>query len=108
MTDFTTKNKLSFVAGDVFEVYFKLENIDNSQIKEVVFTCGDKGIEATCEYSEDEEAYCLRLESSETAELEAGIATYDLTIKFLDEQYFTAVYENALNILPKRNKLSEV
>ncbi|MGN1060146.1 MAG: hypothetical protein ACI4QN_00285, partial [Candidatus Coproplasma sp.] len=101
-------NKLSFIAGDIFEAYFKLENIDKSLIEEVVFTCSAKGVQATCEYSEDEEAYCLRLESAETAELETGIANYDLTIKFLDGQNFTAIYENALNILPKRNKLNEV
>lgn len=108
MTDFSKENGITLIAGDILEVYFVLENIDHEQVEEVIFTCADKGIQNVCEYSEEDDGFCLRLDSEETRELECGMATYDLTIRYADGNDFTAVYENALNILPKRNKVSEV
>lgn len=107
MTDFSKSNNLLLIAGDILEVYFSFENIDVSSIEEVIFICAEKQIEATLEYSSTEQAYALRLESEDTADIEPGIASYDLTIKFADGNYFTAVYENALNVLPKNNRLSK-
>lgn len=108
MIDFSKENGITVIAGDILEVYFLLENIDNEQVENVIFSCADKGIEVVCAYSEEEKGFCLRLESEDTAALECGLVTYDLTIKYPDGNYFTAVYENALNVLPKRNKVSEV
>ena len=99
---------ISCIAGDVLEVYFTLENIDNEQIEEVIFSCSDRGLEISCLYDEDEDAYAMRLGSAETALLTSGISNYDLTIQFVDGNYFTAVYNNAFQILPKGNKLSGV
>lgn len=108
MNDFSKDNAITIIAGDILEVYFVFENIDSTQIESVVFTCADKGIEAVCEYSAEEEGFGLRLNSENTALLESGLATYDLTIKYSDGNYFTAIYENALHVLPKHNKVSEV
>lgn len=99
---------ISCVAGDVLEVYFTLENIDAEQIEEVIFSCSERSLEVSCHFIDDEGGYAMRLDSVETALLTSGISDYDLTVKFVDGNYFTAMYNNAFQILPKGNKLSGV
>lgn len=101
-------NGITVIQGDILEVYFALENIPSDNIDKVFFTCKCKGIDAECEYSEEEDGYCLRLESEETRDLPAGVSTYDLTIRFTDGNDFTAVYNGAFSVLEKRNPVSEV
>lgn len=105
MAEFLNECNISVIQGDVLELYFIIENIDKEQIEQVFFTCNEKGIQVELEYSEDEQGYALRLESADTSELEVGLSSYDLTLKFADEGYFTAVYEGIFDVLPKKNKV---
>lgn len=96
---------ITTVCGDILEVYFCFEGIERENIASVFFTCAEQDIQVELPYSEEEEGYRLRLESTATSELKPCVSRYDLTVRFTDENDFTAVYNGIFNALEKFNKV---
>lgn len=98
---------LSFYVGDVFEVWFKLNNVDRAAVSEVCFTCRGMGICVHLPYSSLRDGYCLRLTSDFTQELPTGVFYFDLTAELIDGNRVTLIYDGVLTVYKKINKLCE-
>lgn len=98
---------ISLYAGDVLEVWFKLNSIDRLAVNELCFTCKKLGICVHLPYASYQEAYCLRLDSDCTIKFPAAVCYYDLTAELIDGNRLTLIYDGILTIRKKTNKLCE-
>lgn len=89
--------------GDVFEYYFKINHVAPQYIKKVMFL-SDKGkLYVELPYYEKQGGYCLRLGSDITKNFEPVIASYDLTVEYVNEQKETLISDGLFAILKNRN-----
>lgn len=102
------KYDISFYAGDVLEVWFRLNEVDTEAVSEICLSCADLGICVHLPYSTQKGEWCLRLESDFTARLPAKVCYYDLTANLIDGNRVTLIYNGLLTVRRKNNKLCEV
>lgn len=107
MAEICKKRDVMVIQGDVLEVYFELNGIDSSIVKNVYFTSEKANLNLVLPYSQEHKAYCLRLVSSCTAHINPVICNYDLTVEFVDGNRITVLHECCFAILKKRNFIEE-
>lgn len=73
-------------------------------IKEVIFSCAEQGIVKRCT-KVDDNLYYLEISSEETKEFVPKICSFDITLRFYDGEIVTALFQNKLQVLRKRNKI---
>ena len=74
------------------------------EIKDVFFSCKDENISKKCTKI-DENLYFLDISAEKTKLFVPKIASFDITLQFIDGRVVTKVYQNKLQILKKRNKI---
>lgn len=102
-----TGNEISFVKGDLLEIYFAIEDLDVAYIAKVYFSCVGAKILCELPYSEEQESFCLRFPSKISEEVKPGFYTYDLTLELVDGSNLTVLHNEDFVVLKKKNTLSE-
>lgn len=95
--------KIAIVQGDSYTREIEFEGIDLDLIDKIFFASIELSI---CKVLEkDDNLFRIHLSSDETMKLETGTFDFDLTIKFVDDQYRTIQYRSIITVLEKVNKV---
>lgn len=101
---------LEIIQGDTFcaNIVFKTDGqeIDHSVIDNIYFTSKDLNIQKVLIYDDIQDKWQLFLSSQETSIFKVGVFTFDLTIKWLDNEIKTPVYQSSVRICKKNNEVN--
>lgn len=96
---------IRLVQGDEFSLDLNIIGGDEIQeITEVVFSCSEEHIVKHCTKINDS-LYYLQISSEETKDFIPKIVSFDITLRFTDGETVTAIFQNKLEVLKKRNKI---
>ena len=96
---------IRLVQGDELSQDLNVTGGDEVQdIEELIFSCAEQNIIKNCTKI-SENLYFLQIPSEETKTFIPKIASFDITLKFNDGEILTAIFQNKLEILKKRNKI---
>lgn len=97
---------ITLIQGDDLGLDFEINGEEEilREIKDVIFSCKDENIVKKCTKIE-ENLYFLDIFAEETKNFVPKIASFDITIQFLDGRVVTKIYQNKLQVLEKRNKI---
>lgn len=107
MDDICECKDIFVVRGDILEVSFKFTSVPKEAISRVLFRTYSGYLEVELAYSDEQDAYVLRMESDFTDNLIPAIASYDLVIELADNNLLTAVHEGLFAVLKKKNWAEE-
>lgn len=100
---------IEIIQGDYASFDFILTDQNDvalSNVKSVIFTC--KRLATQIELTKiDDTQYGLLIDGNTTQAFEAGNYSYDITVKFKNNQFKTAIYDGVLTILKKENVVNE-
>mgnify|MGYP000201033360 CR=1 FL=1 len=102
----TTGNiRLQIIQGDSFDRQVYVEGVETDKIEGIYFTCEKLGICKKLVLTKDS-YFTLSISAEESSKFPKIDASYDLTIKFIDDKIQTATYCSQISILPKINKVT--
>ena len=102
----TTGNiRLQIIQGDSFDRQVYVEGVGTDKIEGIYFTCEKLGICKKLVLTKDS-YFTLSISAEESSKFPKIDASYDLTIKFIDDKIQTATYCSQISILPKINKVT--
>ena len=102
----TTGNiRLQIIQGDSFDRQVYVEGVETDKIEGIYFTCEKLGICKKLVLTKDS-YFALSISAEESSKFPKIDASYDLTIKFIDDKIQTATYCSQISILPKINKVT--
>lgn len=102
----TTGNiRLQIIQGDSFDRQVYVEGVETAKIEGIYFTCEKLGICKKLVLTKDS-YFILSISAEESSKFPKIDASYDLTIKFIDDKIQTATYCSQISILPKINKVT--
>lgn len=102
----TTGNiRLQIIQGDSFDRQVYVEGVETDKIEGIYFTCEKLGICKKLVLTKDN-YFVLSISAEESSKFPKIDASYDLTIKFIDDKIQTATYCSQISILPKINKVT--
>lgn len=107
LTDNFSKNDIIVIQGDTLKVNFCFCDIENNNIKEVLFTSNRANINLSLPYNEEEQGYILLLDCDTTEKMLSVICNYDLTIELADGTRKTMIHNGVFAVLKKRNKIMD-
>lgn len=106
----TTGNiRLQIIQGDSFDRQVYVEGVETDKIEGIYFTCEKLGICKKLVLTKDitkDSYFALSISAEESSKFPKIDASYDLTIKFIDDKIQTATYCSQISILPKINKVT--
>ena len=96
---------IRLVQGDEFSLDLNIIGGDKIQeIEKMIFSCEEQEIIKECTKINDS-LYYLQIPSEETKNFKPKIVSFDITLRFIDGEIVTAVFQNKLEVLKKRNKI---
>lgn len=96
---------IRLVQGDEFSLDLNIIGGDEIQeIEKMIFSCEEQEIIKECTKINDS-LYYLQIPSEETKNFKPKIVSFDITLRFIDGEIVTAVFQNKLEVLKKRNKI---
>ena len=102
----TTGNiRLQIIQGDSFDRQVYVEGVETDKIEGIYSTCEKLGICKKLVLTKDS-YFTLSISAEESSKFPKIDASYDLTIKFIDDKIQTATYCSQISILPKINKVT--
>lgn len=102
------KQTIQVIQGDTLDLKVSVSSIDNIElIDKIFFSSRELGItKELIKVEEENETYWL-LMIKDTSDLPSCYATFDITVKLINESKQTVVYNADINVLPKGNTINE-
>lgn len=97
--------QIDIIKGDSLQKNVSLVNVEKDSIDKIYVSSEKLGISQALNYNDTTGKYEFYLSPQETSILKEGLADYDITIKFKDDNIKTVVYQSTINVHPKKNKV---
>lgn len=97
-------SKITIIQGDSYERYITFEGVDLNLIEGVYFSSEKLGIVKKLFLNHN--IFILSLTAEETMNFPIMNATYDLTVKFIENKVNTVQYQAVISILSKNNRIT--
>lgn len=96
---------IKLIQGDDFGLDLNvIGGAEAEEIQDVIFSCFEENI--IKEFTKiNDNLYYLKIPSEETKSFIPKIVSFDITLRFNDGEIMTALFQNKLEVLKKRNKI---
>lgn len=98
-------NRIELIQGDTYETTLEIEGLEDfSLLEKVTFSSADLGLCKELTFNQADNTYTLLLLPNETDKFKSGRFDYDITVKFIDSNVLTIIYQDEILIKPKKNR----